>query len=113
MSLLLKRIGFRITLSVQDDLRGVDLHTLTLALRLHEGTCHSQAGTSGNVPEKSSRECVYIDDNLYVINRSSVIQCNKGNIFNLSLGPDPTLGNDLFTCYMAGQQFLYSFSLHG
>ena len=87
MSLLLKRIGIRISLAVKLNFLRLNLNGLTAAKRSDKFACHSDARASRNPLEKVFVKSREIYDNLNIIYRGPVVKSDEVDFLVSSLLP--------------------------
>ena len=95
VSLLLQGIAVGVGLAIEFDIPGLDLHTLSGALRLHQLSFHADTGTRSDTAQQTFVEIGQIHHHLYVVYGRTVVQGNKSHILVTALGAHPALYNDI------------------
>lgn len=66
-------------------------YALPLTLRGDEFADHAEACSRGDLSEKISVEACEVDDDLDIMDRRAVIQCDEANSLIATAGTDPAL----------------------
>ena len=89
--LLLQGIGSRICRPEDFEFVCLYFYALPLTLRGDEFADHAEACSRGDLSEKISVEACEVDDDLDIMDRRAVIQCDEANSLIATAGTDPAL----------------------
>jgi hypothetical protein len=89
--LLLQGIGSRVCRPEDFDLACLYFYALPLTLRGDEFADHAEACPRGDLSEEISVEAREVDDDLDIMDRRAVIQCDEANSLIATAGTDPAL----------------------
>ena len=103
VTLLLQGIS-RISLTVNLDLRSLNLNGLARANRLNQTTCNTQTSTRGDVLQQLLIELSHIGYDLNICHARAIVQCDECHVFVTALGAHPAFCYDIDVALIGFEQ---------
>ena len=94
MAFLLKGVAAGVGIAVEENVLSLDFDRLASTLRLDQLSINADAGTGGDAAEKVVVEIGQIYNDLYVVDRGAVVECDEGYVFIAPLSAYPAFDID-------------------
>ena len=105
VTLFLQRIHFGVGSAIHLDGVSLNFHRLSLTLRFHQSTCHTKAGTRGNLFHQGFVKFGRVGHHLDIAHDRAVVDGDKGHAVVATLGSHPAF----HTHFVSQTRFLGTF----